>query len=828
MVYPTNFEEKIGFDRIRELIYSNCLSELGRGKVESIHFATDVSFIQTLLNQVAEFREILLMEQNFPISYYFDVSATLDKIEVEGAYPEIHELFDLKRSLETIRAIVNFFKTKEESTYPELNKLIIGLQPFPQISDRLNSILTSHGKIKDNASAELGRIRREILSKQGGISKAMARIIRSAKTEGFVEEDMNPVVREGRIVIPVPASYKRKINGIIHDESATGKTVYIEPAEIVGINNEIRELELAEKREIIKILVAFAFDVRPYVNELRLSYDLLASIDLIRAKAKFALLVDARKPLLVEGSQFRWRKAYHPLLHLALQKENKKVIPLDLELNAEKHILLISGPNAGGKSVCLKTVGLLQYMLQCGLLVTALENSEIGIFQQIFIDIGDEQSIDNDLSTYSSHLLNMKFFTRKANDRSLVLIDEFGTGTEPNLGGAIAEAVLEELRIKKSLAIITTHYSNLKHYALSAAGVQNGAMMFDTEKIEPLFKLEVGRPGSSFAFEIARKIGLSEKILNSAAKMVGEEHINFDKHLREILRDKKYIEEKREKIRKSEKHLQKTLEAYQEELEAVSKERKQILAEAKREAKLVLENANKAIENTIREIKEAQAEKEKTKLLRKEFESLKENINKEELTEDELKIQRKIEKLKQKEKGLASKKTGDSKRKVEKKENIEESDLKKGDKVRMINQNNAGEILEIKGQNVTVAFGHVITSTKRNKLEKISEKIYKDAFRKAQNDAASINWERHEQNLTFKSEIDLRGLRTEDALVKVQAFIDQAYTMNFQRVKILHGKGNGILRQMIRDYLRTFDVVKSFRDEDVRHGGTGITIVELI
>jgi len=825
VIYPQNFEEKIGFDKIREMLTGFCLSSLGQEKVKKIRFSSDYEFLKMLLDQVAEFRDILLMGENFPVSYYFDVTQILRKIEVEGAFPEIHELFDIKRSLETIRAIIFFFKNSEEEKYPNLKKLVSRVGHYPYIHERVNRILTSHGRIKDNASPELQEIRKEILSKQGSISKTMARLLKQAQSDGFVEDDMSPAIREGRVVIPVPASYKRKINGIIHDESATGKTVYIEPSEIVGINNQIRELEIAEKREIVKILMAFAIDVRPYIPELLQAYDFLGIIDLIRAKAKFALQVDARKPLLVNKQFIQWRDAKHPLLYLALKKENKDIVPLSIKLNPSKHILLISGPNAGGKSVCLKTVGMLQYMLQCGMLVPALENSEFGIFKQLFIDIGDEQSIENDLSTYSSHLNNMKHFTKFANQNTLVLIDEFGTGTEPMLGGAIAEAVLEELTNCKAFGVITTHYANLKHFASSAKGVENGAMMFDTHKIEPLFKLEVGRPGSSFAFEIARKIGLSEKILKSATDKVGEEHIDFEKHLREILRDKKYIEEKRDNIRRSDKNLQKILEEYSHELKDASKLRKEILAEAKQEAKAIVDKANKEIENTIRKIKEAQAEKEKTKIARKEFEGFKdeiENFN----TEEEGKIRRKIEKLKNREKKLKAKTPEDIKTPVLNEVPLDKT-IEKGSKVKMVNQNTVGEVIEIQGKKLLVAFGNLITSVEERKLVKISDKEYKKVTKHVQNKVVKLDWEQHEKNISFKAELDVRGKRTDEALQLVQEFVDQAYSLNNHTVKILHGKGNGILRHMIREYLRTFDVVKSCRDEDVRYGGSGITIVEI-
>lgn len=824
MIYPKNFEDKIGFDQVRISLSDLCLSSLGKEKVDKIRFSSDYDFITILINQVAEFRDICLMEDNFPLSYYYNVTNVLNKIKVIGSFPEVNELYNLKRSLETIRSIVSFFKNKEEGTYPYLNKLVSKVDNFPFVHDRINSILSSKGSIKDNASEELRNIRREILSKQGSASKTMSRILRQAQKDGLIDEDLSPSVRDGRVVLPVPATHKRKLNGIIHDESATGKTVFIEPNEVVEINNRIKELEYSERREIVNILTLFANDVRPYVDELLSSYDFMATIDVIRAKALYAIKVDARKPLMLPKQIVNWRQAKHPLLLLALKKENKSVVPLDIRLNQNKHLLLISGPNAGGKSVCLKTVGMLQYMFQCGLLVPALDNSEFGIFQQIFIDIGDEQSIENDLSTYSSHLFNMKHFTKFSNHKTLLLIDEFGTGTEPTLGAAIAESVLEELNNAGAYGVITTHYSNLKHFASSSKGIENGAMMFDTQKIEPLFKLEIGRPGSSFAFEIARKIGLSEKILKNATEKVGEEQIDFDKHLREILRDKKYIEDKRDKIRKEEKKLQRIIDEYSEELSNVSSERKDIIKKAKTEANEILNTVNKTIESTVREIKESQAEKEKTKKLRSELLRFKEKVIDENSSEED-KIQQKINRLKEKEKNLKSKNRKDlSQKGIEAKIKVEKK-LVKGDKVKMINQNTFGEILEINGKNIQVAFGNLITTLSETKIELVSEKEYKSKNKSTV--ATKIDWERHDKNISFKSEIDLRGNRAEEAMQKVQDFIDQAYSMDIHQLRILHGKGDGILRQIIREYLKTFDIVKSFKDEDIRHGGTGITIVEL-
>ncbi|HEX7584068.1 MAG TPA: endonuclease MutS2, partial [Prolixibacteraceae bacterium] len=504
------------------------------------------------------------------------------------------------------------------------------------------------GKIKDYASPELSQIRKELLSKQSGVSKRLQAILKKAQDDGLVEEDASVAMRDGRAVIPVASAFKRKLNGIVHDESSTGKTSYIEPAEVVELNNQIRELEYAEIREIVRILTTFSNDIRPYLPDLLLAYEFLGKIDFIRAKAIYAIDINGIKPYLENKCQLEWESAVHPLLMLALRRENRKVVPLNITLTPKKHILLISGPNAGGKSVCLKTVGLLQYMLQCGLLIPVKESSATGIFDKLFIDIGDEQSIENDLSTYSSHLLNMKFFLKNSNEKTLVLIDEFGTGTEPMLGGAIAESILGQLNEMNTFGVITTHYTNLKHFASSSEGIENAAMMYDSAKMEPLFQLDIGKPGSSFAFEIARKIGLPEKILEDATEKIGKDHINFDKHLRDIVRDKRYWETKRQKIRKVEKSLDELAEKYETDLGQLDKQRKEILLKARQEADQILSEANKRIENTIFEIRESQADKEKTKLIRAKLTDFKKKVEESTTAQDE-QISLKIQKLKEKE-----------------------------------------------------------------------------------------------------------------------------------------------------------------------------------
>ncbi|MDK2979619.1 MAG: mismatch repair protein MutS2 [Bacteroidales bacterium] len=823
MLYPENFENKIGFDRIREMLKGGCLSNLGRNRVDKIRFSKNYTFIQTLVSQVDEFKQIMAMEEDFPLNHFFDVTAAINKIRVEGTYLLPEELFDLKRSLETIRAILKFFKArKEEEKYPYLQRLTENVKLYPFIFERIDGIITKDGKIKDNASPELGTIRKEISHKESTVSKRLYAILKEAQKSGIVEQDISLSIRDGRATIPVDASNKRRIKGLILDESATGKTAYIEPTEIVELNNDIRELYYAEKREIIKILTSFANDVRPYCDDLLLAYEFMGTIDFIRSKALLANKLHGIKPVFVNRPYLQWKQAIHPLLFLSFKDENRKVVPLDIELNNDnQRILLISGPNAGGKSVCLQTVGLLQYMFQCGLLVPMHENSEIGIFQHLFINIGDDQSIENDLSTYSSHLMNMKYFIKSSNQKTLLLIDEFGSGTEPMLGGAIAESILDALNQKKTFGVITTHYTNLKHFASSTQGIENGAMLFDTDKIQPLFKLSIGEPGSSFAFEIARKIGLPEDILQSATAKIGKDHINFDKNLKDIIRDKRYWESKRESVRKSEKKLEQLIAHYSSELEDAEKSRKEVLKKAKEEAQQMLAEVNKRIENTIREIRESQAEKEKTKKARKQLADYKEYIESIDSHDDE-KIQRKIEKLKNREK-----------RKNEQKHPVEENQkaepkpdiFEKGDKVRLYGQETVGEVLDVNGHSIMVAFGNMITTLDKKRLDKISEKQYRQLAGN-EGQASSTKWDFGEKRLNFKPEIDVRGKRADEALQAVRDFIDEALVINIGTVKILHGKGDGILRQLIRQYLETVDLVKNYHDESVQFGGSGITIVE--
>lgn len=824
MIFPSTFENKIGFDRIRKLVADNCLCELGRLRASAMSFQSSYEDVCYELDLTEELRKIILFEENLPQEQYIDSTSCLKKIRIEGAYPEIHELNDLRLSLNTIKALTRFLLGQEmKEKYPVLCSEAETVKLFPFVSDRIESILDKNGRIKDNASKDLKDIREELKQKQSSVTRKMLSILKSARQDGIVDADAEITLRNGRPVIPIVAGNKRKLSGLIHDESATGKTIFIEPSEVVELNNEIRELEYAEHREIIRILIEFANEIRPFIDSLLEAYDFLGKMDFLRAKARMAISINGIRPILHKSKSFDWKRAIHPLLFLSHKTENKEVVPLNINLNELNRILLISGPNAGGKSVCLKTTGLLQYMLQCGLLVPMSENSETCLFHNIFIDIGDEQSLENDLSTYSGHLLNMKHFVKHADKNTLILIDEFGAGTEPALGGAIAEAILTELNEQGVYGVITTHYGNLKHFASESPGIVNGAMLFDTQKIKPLFTLAIGRPGSSFAIDIARKIGLPENILKVASEKVGEDYVNFEKHLREIIRDKKYWEEKRTRIRKVEKTLDELYANYNSELEDLQKERKKILQEARSEAQNILKDANKQIENTIREIKESNADKAKTKEIREKFEDFKNLIDPKNEIEDP--FNKKMNELRQAGQHLIKNSPELKDAKVIQKKTTKEDDneLSVGDNVRIKELDTIGEILEINDKSLLISIGNMITTIDPSKVELfIGEN--KDKGKRSQR---SYSEGMSERKLNFKPEIDVRGKRADEALHIVREFIDNAAMVSIKELIILHGKGNGILRQLIRDYLKTVNLVKSVRDAHADRGGTGITIVEL-
>jgi len=822
MIYPDNFEIKTGFDRIRNLLTEKCISPMGLSLVNSLRLLPGKESVIHELSKTSEFQQLLKLEDGFPSENYYNSTDCLNKIRIEGTFPEVLELFDLKRSLETVKAILGFFRKKEENKYPVLTSVCGNVKQYPYVIDSIDRIIDKHGIVRDNASPRLKEIRNEHASKSAHVSKRLNSILRQAQADGLVDTDTPVSIRNGRGVIPVNAYNKRKIRGLIHDQSASGKTVYIEPEEIVEINNEIIELEYEERREIVRILTAFADNIRPYIDDLLISNQFLGEIDFIRAKAMLGNQLNSIMPALNDKPHLNWRKAVHPLLYLAFQKvSGRKVIPLDITLDEKNRILLISGPNAGGKSVCLKTVGLLQYMLQCGLTIPVAEGSDCGIFRNIFIDIGDEQSIDNDLSTYSSHLINMKYFLRNASFDTLVLIDEFGTGTEPMLGGSIAEAILGELNNRKVFGVLTTHYTNLKHFASLTEGIINGAMAFDNHMMQPLFQLQIGKPGSSFAFEIARKIGLPDEILNTASEKAGVKNINYDRHLKDIARDKRYWENKRQNIRQQEKQLEELIDNYEKELSESRSVRKEIISKAKDEAKSLLDKSNKIIENTVRQIREAQAEKEKTKEIRQQLDEYKSSFSEETFPAETL-AEKKVSELKIK----AKKFKPDKIFKEKEPDKISDTPLKPGDPVRMKDTLAAGEVIEVREGLVQVETGTLRIFVPVDKIERISRSELKKSAGTTQ-PAMLFNNDLNQRKIRFNPEIDIRGVRGEEAINQVRDLIDNALIVQYRNLRILHGKGNGILRHLIREYLATVDVVKSFRDEHVELGGSGITVVEM-
>lgn len=827
MIYPSNFEEKTDFLSIRSILKEKCISALGREKVDDIAFQDDFELIVKLLDQTEEMHRLMhLPDEQVPLSDFTDVRQGISRIRVEGLFLDEGELNNLRKALSAVIVLVNFIQKQEESRFPELISLSSDIQILPQIVKQIDQILDKFGKVKDNASGELAKIRREMTRVQNTVSRTLMAILRQAQADGFVEKDAQPSFREGRLVIPVTPAFKRKVSGIVHDESATGKTLYIEPTQVVEANNMIRELEGEERREIIRILKEFTDFVRPYAEDIINSQAFLGEMDFLQAKAVFGDEIQAIRPKLDDVCQLEWKRARHPLLYLNLLKQKKEVVPLDIELNESQRILIISGPNAGGKSVCLKTVVLLQYMLQCGLLIPVHEDSRCGLFKDLFIDIGDEQSIENDLSTYSSHLLNMKNFIRNAGASSLLLIDEFGTGTEPMIGGAIAEAALERFNRNKSFGVITTHYTNLKHYAEDAEGVVNGAMLYDRQHLQPLFQLQIGNPGSSFAVEIARKIGLPEDLIKDAADKVGAEHLDYDKHLQDIVRDKRYWENKRQQVRIKEKKMDELLAKYEAKIASLDLTRKELGKQAKSEAAKLLSEANAKIENTIREIRENQAEKEKTKKIRAELSDFRQKLEASELessAKPKLKLKKKTESdvlSKGTERPHAVGTVGTA-------GTAGTAELKLNDSVRMQGQTAVGVLMEIQGKQALVAFGQLKSKVKLSQLEKVSKnQMKKEGLEKYQDLGKKTSDEVRQRKLHFKSDIDVRGMRADEALQAVTYFIDDALMIGVSAVKILHGTGTGALRQLIRQYLGTVHGVLRCRDEHIQLGGAGITIVE--
>ena len=825
-------EQKIGFDVVREKIAAKCATRYAVKKVAAEQISHDGAEIMFRLRLTDEMRLICLFEDSFPAGGYLDTKDFLLPLQAENTSIDLPSLRALRTSLDTLRRILAFFRDCKDDLYPTLRQISASVGCEPEIGRRIESILDRSGEVRDTASSALGEIRRTLKSKEGQVSRRINAILGSAKSEGLVDSDAEVVVREGRVLIPVPAGAKKKLPGIVYDESASGKTAFVEPLEIIELGNQIRELQFEEQREIARILFEFTDFLRPYLGGLIAASEYIGEIDFIRSKALVALDMIAGMPILSENGEFHLRRARHPLLEASLRREKKEIVPLTLSLSREKHILLISGPNAGGKSVCLKTVGLLQYMFQWGMLIPTSEVSEMLIFDSIFIDIGDNQSLENDLSTYSSHLQNMREILTHATASSLVLIDEFGSGTEPAAGGAIAEAVLARLDELGAYGVITTHYTNLKLYADKSSGVVNGAMLFDGAAIKPLFQLQQGMPGNSFAFELARKMGLPADVVKDAEERAGSEFVNIERNLRQIARSRRVLDEKLARIKTTDKTLESLTDKYQKELGEVKALKKSIVDEAKREAQEILDQANREVERTIREIREAQAERERTRTAREKLTKFKEELQQEHVSENDAAIERKMQQIiARKERERARKeKRGETPAPAPRKEKpvADDAPLQVGDKVRLKDNDMVGEVTQVAAKYISVSVGSIISKIAPGKVERISNQQFKDQTRATfrpvvQVDSESIS----RRKLAFRPTIDIRGERLNDALEIVMHFIDDATMVGVGQVKILHGKGNGILREEIRKYLKTIPAVASFRDEAVQQGGAGITVVEM-
>lgn len=814
MTYPDTFENKIGFTTLREWVDERCTSPLGRRHASEMAFCTDYDTVLSLLSSTSEMLAILQGDEDFPLGEVHDVSDVLTHARVPGTFITSAELLDVRASLAVMSELSDFFIRHRHddggSDYPYLDETGIKLASFPATVKAIDRIIDRFGNVRDNASPELREIRSQLASTSGAIASMMRRVMARAVESGYIESDVTPSMRDGRLVIPVPPMHKRRISGIVHDESASGKTVYIEPAEIVEANNRVRELQMEERREIARILTMLTDEIRPDIPQIIESLDIVGRLDFIRAKAILSHDIDAHMPALSAKPEMEWCHATHPVLLMSLRRQGKEIVPLDITLTPEQRILVISGPNAGGKSVCLKTVGIVQYMMQCGLLPPVYENSHMGVFSDIFIDIGDDQSLEDDLSTYSSHLRNMKYFLQHGGAATLVLIDEFGGGTEPQIGGAIAQAVLRQFNDRRMWGVITTHYQNLKHFAEDTDGLVNGSMLYDRHLMQPMFKLSIGNPGSSFAVEIARKIGLPESIISDAEAIVGSDYINLDKYLLDIARDKRYWENKRLSIRQKEKKIESRLAQYEEDAEQLREKRREILAEAKEEARKILEGSNAAIERTIHEIRRTQAEKASTLEARRRLQEEKEGILNSGTQENNI--------LKK-----APKRRKDAARQKAQSDN---EPVKVDDNVRLDGQGTVGKVLSINGRKATVAFGMLQTEVPVDRLKRTIARPDSGAKSGASLVGAVSDAQRQRQ-LEFKQEIDVRGMRVDEAVQAVTYYIDDAIRFNAERVRILHGTGTGALRQYIRHYLDTIPAISSYHDEHVQFGGAGITVVEL-
>ena len=836
-------EQKLGFDRIREMISDRCATEYAAERARTETFVNDEKEIRRRLLLTDEMRLILMFEESFPASGYIDCIGFLSPLGKSSSTIDLLSLRKLKTMLETLRKVIAFFSGIKDEVYPNLKRMTVPIMNFPEVQRRIDNIIDRFGEIRDTASDELFNIRKSMKEKEGAISRRINSILKRAQEEGIADSDASISVRDGKMLIPVSAANKKKIPGFIYDESASGKTAFIEPAEIVELDNQIKELKFAEGREILRILMAFTDFLRPYVPDLLNAARYLGELDFLISKAQVALDFIAGMPVISTENEMHLRKARHPLLEKALRKDGKQIVPLTASLTPQKHILLISGPNAGGKSVCLKTVGLLQYMFQWGMLIPTSETSEMMVFDRIMVDIGDDQSIDNDLSTYSSFLANMKDMVLHADSRTLVLIDEFGSGTEPAAGGAIAEAILSDLDRKGVYGVITTHYTNLKMYASNGdSGVVNGAMMFDVKNIAPLFQLETGLPGNSFAFELARKMGLPENIVKDAEIRAGEEFVGIERNLRKIARNRRALDEKLAKIKNTDRTLESITERYQKELQEIQKTRKEILDQARKEAQEIISGANRQVENTIRTIKESQADREITREARKELQDFvsvlaqkKEQEQKEKDSYIEKKIrqidarcererQRKAQRADEK----ARQKMQEEAEEMKRIEALRNAPLSVGEKVRVKANGMVGEVAKVSQKSITVNIGNISSKMTPDKVERISSNEYKSAVRDTPKTVSSVRIDTSisDRKLNFSPELDVRGERVNDAIEKVMRYVDDAIMLNIQSVRIIHGKGTGALREEIQKFLRATPGVASVADEHIQFGGSGVTVVK--
>ncbi len=837
----TRLEQKIGFDRVRQIISDRCSTSYAVERTMTETFSVNPAHIRKRLLLTDEMRLIMMFEDSFPSGGFIDCIDFLKPLERSSSSIDLISLRKLKTMLDTLRRVTAFFEGIKDGVYPNLKRMSAPIMVFPEVQRRIESIIDRYGDVKDTASDELYNIRKALKEKEGAISRRVNAILKKAQEDGIVDSDAGVSIRDGKMLIPVSAANKKKISGFIYDESATGKTAFIEPAEVVELDNQIKELKFSEQREIVRILSEFTEFMRPYIPDLLDGARYLGEIDFIMAKAQTALDFIAGMPIISEEGEMNLRKARHPLLERALKKEKKEIVPLTATLTPQKHILLISGPNAGGKSVCLKTVGLLQYMFQWGMLIPTSETSELMVFDRIMVDIGDDQSIDNDLSTYSSFLENMKEMLAKADGKTLVLIDEFGSGTEPAAGGAIAEAILNELDRRGAYGVITTHYTNLKLYASGDTGVVNGAMMFDVKNIAPMFRLEMGLPGNSFAFELARKMGLPEAIIKDAENRAGEEFVGIERNLRKIARNRKALDEKLERIRHTDKTLENITDKYQKELQQIKQMKKEILDEARKEAEEIIRSANRQVENTIKTIKESQAAKEETQEARKELQGFmsilaarkeKEQQEKDDYIEKKIKqIDARRERQKQRKAQKADENAQKEAREIqaekERQEAFRNAPLKVGEKVRVKENGMVGEVAKVSAKAVVVIIGNISSKMSPDKVERITSNEFKSAVKETARPASAVKIDSsiNERKLSFSTELDIRGERLNDAIEKVTRYVDDAIILNISSVRIIHGKGTGVLRDEIQKFVRTMPGVASVRDEHIQFGGTGVTIV---